>query len=270
MNFLRLFLFTSIFANILFVTLGSSKEQLFYDAVRLESSGDYENAISNYKEALSHATSANLHGNLANLYYLTNDYGRSILHYQKALLLEQDNRDFRSNLAYVRKMAKVGTSNNNSLELNGFTHNFWKGCLGSFFWTGLLIICYLFFRRIRNKTLILTSFCWIAGNLIFVSLIFHSTEQMDLTNRKVVALNPVNLSENNSSANIQLRKFAAKSSSANSSVRTGETLIVDRTQSGELQKHKSQDSKNWLLVSTLDKRRKGWVLEEEIGWLSRN
>ena len=145
MNFFRLFLFTSIFANILFVTLGSSKEQLFYDAVRLESSGDYENAINNYEKALSHATSANLHGNLANLYYLTNDYGRSILHYQKALLLEQDNRDFRSNLAYVRKMAKVGTSNNNSLELNGFTHNFWKGCLGAFFWTGLLIICYLFF-----------------------------------------------------------------------------------------------------------------------------
>ena len=38
--------------QIFFVTLGSSKEQLFYDAVRLESSGDYENAISNYKEAL--------------------------------------------------------------------------------------------------------------------------------------------------------------------------------------------------------------------------
>ena len=86
MNFIRLFLFTSIFVNILFVTLGNSKEQLFYDAVRLESSGDYENAINNYEKALSHATSANLHGNLANLYYLTNDYGRSILHYQQALL----------------------------------------------------------------------------------------------------------------------------------------------------------------------------------------
>ena len=93
MNFFAL-LFTSIFANINPVTLGSSKEQLFYDAVRLESSGDYENAISNYEEALSHATSANLHGNLANLLLLNNDYGRSILHYQKSSFIEQDNRDF--------------------------------------------------------------------------------------------------------------------------------------------------------------------------------
>ena len=39
-----------------------------------------------------------------------------------------------------------------------------------------------------------------------LDLSFHQTA--DLTNRKVVALNPVNLSEENSSADIQLRKFA--------------------------------------------------------------
>ena len=62
-----------------------SKEQLFYDAVRLESTGDIVNAIQKYEKALSQASSANLHGNLANLYYLNDKYGNSILHYRKKL-----------------------------------------------------------------------------------------------------------------------------------------------------------------------------------------
>ena len=88
--------------------------------------------------------------------------------------------------------------------------------------------------------------------------------------RTVVALNSDNVSESNSSTDIQLRKFAAKTSSANSSVRFGETLIVDKSDSGKLQSHQSQGTQNWLLVSTPDKRRRGWVLEDEVGWLTRN
>ena len=64
----------------------NSKEQLFYDAVRLEATGDLENAIINYEKASLHQSSANLHANLANLYYKTNDYGRSILNFRKAIL----------------------------------------------------------------------------------------------------------------------------------------------------------------------------------------
>ena len=64
-----------LFAN------ANSKEQLFYDAVRLEAIGDFENAIINYEKAALHQSSANLHGNLANLYYKTNDYGRSIFEF---------------------------------------------------------------------------------------------------------------------------------------------------------------------------------------------
>ena len=125
-------------ANIESLAISSSKEQLFYDAVRSEASGDYETAIQNYKEALLQSSTANLHGNLANLYYKTNDYGRSVLHYKKALCLDQNNREFLSNLAYVSKIAQVDITNQLSPGfLNGFSNNFWKGFSAIFFWFGL-------------------------------------------------------------------------------------------------------------------------------------
>ena len=65
----------------------------------------------------------------------------------------------------------------------------------------------------------------------------------------VVALNPTSLSETNSSE-LNLRKFAATTSSANSTVRLGETLIVDKGEKGELKSHQSQGTQKWLLVST--------------------
>lgn len=271
MNLVIQFLLTILFVNILSSENSHSKEQLFYDAVRLESSGNIAEAIKKYEKALSEASSANLHGNLANLYYLSDKYGKSILHYRKSLLLEPDNRDFQTNLDYVCKMAKVGNSNNEiSQVLKGFPIDSWKGLLAIIFWSGLLIICFMFHRRFSTKSITALSCCWIALNLLFTYLIYQSAKRLDIMERTVVALNPDNVSENNSSTDIQLRKFAAKTSSANSSVRIGETLIVDKSVSGTLQTHQSQGAQNWLLVSTPDKRARGWVLEDEVGWLTRN
>ena len=271
MNHLSLFLLIILIVNFRSSANVTSKEQLFYDAVRLESAGDIVNAIKNYENALSQASSANLHGNLANLYYLNGDYGRSILHYRKALLLEPNNRDFRYNLAYVNGIAKVAPPNiDSSIALIELSGDFWKSLLAIFFWSGLLIICFLYFRRFKNKFITMTSACWILGNILLFYVIYNSTQQTNILERTVVAVSPFNVLENNSSAVIQLRKFAAKTSSSNSSVRVGESLIVEKKETGGLQSHESQDAQTWLLVSTLDKRRKGWVLEEEIGWLSRN
>ena len=271
MNLVIQFFLTISIVNILSSENSHSKEQLFYDAVRLESSGNIAEAIKKYEKALSEASSANLHGNLANLYYLSDKYGKSILHYRKSLLLEPDNRDFQTNLDYVCKMAKVGNSNNEiSQVLKGFPIDSWKGLLAIIFWSGLLIICFMFHRRFSTKSITALSCCWIALNLLFTYLIYQSAKRLDIMERTVVALNPDNISENNSSTDIQLRKFAAKTSSANSSVRFGETLIVDKSVSGTLQTHQSQGAQNWLLVSTPDKRARGWVLEDEVGWLTRN
>ena len=271
MNLFIQFLLTISVVNILSSEISHSKEQLFYDAVRLESSGNLAEAIQKYEKALSEASSANLHGNLANLYYLNDKYGKSILHYRKALLLEPDNRDFQTNLDYVCKVAKVGDSNEEfSQALKVFPKDSWKGLLAIIFWSGLLIICFMFYRRFSTKSITALSCCWMALNLLFTYFIYQSAKRRDIMERTVVALNPDNVSENNSSTDIQLRKFAAKTSSANSSVRFGAPLIVDQSGSGTLQTHQSQGAQNWLLVSTPDKRARGWVLEDEVGWLTRN
>ena len=271
MNIFIQFLLTISVVNILFSESSHSKEQLFYDAVRLESSGNIAEAIQKYEKALSEASSANLHGNLANLYYLNDKYGKSILHYRKALLLEPDNRDFQTNLDYVCKVAKVGDSHEEfSQALKGFPKDSWKGLLAIIFWSGLLIICFMFYRRFSTKSITALSCCWMALNLLLAFLIYKSSKRRDIMERTVVALYPSSVSENNSTTDIQLRKFAAKTSSANSSVRFGETLIVDKSGSGTLQTHQSEGTQNWLLVSTLDKRRRGWVLEGEVGWLTKN
>lgn len=260
-----------LLGNIQFIANASSKEQLFYDAVRLEASGNLEDAIRNYEQASKQETSANLHGNLANLYYKTNDYGRSILHYHKALLLDEYNRDFRSNLNYVCKMAQVELPNRKyQAFLHGFSSNFWKALLAFFFWTGLLILSFLFFRRSTNKSLVMIFTFWLIGNLVLTFSTYHSSNQSDISERKVIALHPHGMGESNSSSNIPLRRFAAKTSSENANVRPGETLIIDKSQLGDLQSHTSPNALNWLLVSTLDNRKKGWVLEEEIGWIMKN
>lgn len=258
-------------SNIESLAISSSKEQLFYDAVRSEASGDYETAIQNYKEALLQSSTANLHGNLANLYYKTNDYGRSVLHYKKALCLDQNNREFLSNLAYVSKIAQVDITNQLSPGfLNGFSNNFWKGFSAIFFWFGLLGIAFLFFLRFRNKSILIILSVWISVILLLFFIMQYRNEQMDLWERRVVALNPHGISENNTSKNIPLRRFAAKTSSANTSVLPGDVLTVDRSNLGKPKSHTSPNEKSWLLVSTMDKRKKGWVLEEEVGWIIGN
>ena len=128
----------------------------------------------------------------------------------------------------------------------------------------------MFYLRFSTKSITALSCCWMALNLLLAFLIYKSSKRRDIMERTVVALYSSSVSENNSSTDIQLRKFAAKTSSANSSVRFGETLIVDKSGSGTLQTHQSEGTQNWLLVSTLDKRRRGWVLEGEVGWLTKN
>ena len=143
------------FLSIILVPLiwASSKEQLFYDAVRFEATGNINQAIENYEKIFEQASSANLHGNLANLYYKKSDYGRSILHYRKALLLDGNNREFLSNLSFVCRTANLENTDplkNNFID--GFSNNFGRD--SSYFFFGLgysLLAFYFFYEQPTNR-----------------------------------------------------------------------------------------------------------------------
>jgi len=249
----------------------SSKEQLFYDAVRFEATGNIDQAIENYEKILDQANSANLHGNLANLYYKKSDYGRSILHYRKALLLDGNNREFLSNLSFVCRTANL--ENTDPLKNNfvdGFSNNFWKGFLVLFIWFGLLLISFLFFLRTTNRSIIFACLAWAGGITLLAFLVFDSTRHKNLTESQVIALLDRKQLDNNESATIPLRRFAASSSTENASVRAGESLFVDQSQLEGYQSHQGPNSQNWLLVRTADNLKKGWVRQDEVGWILKN
>ena len=96
--------------------MGDSKEQMFYDAVRTEASGDLQQALNIYSNISNHMHSAPLHANIANLYYKLSDYPLSVLHFRKALLLNPQNRDYTSSLSLA--LDKCGIPSDQRADTN--------------------------------------------------------------------------------------------------------------------------------------------------------
>ena len=246
----------------------NSKEQLFYDAVRFESTGQISAAISLYEQIAKEASSSNLHGNLANLYFKSEDYGRSILNYRKALNLDNDNRDFHYNLVYVKKVAGLPPMPEFEFGyLGGTTNNFWKVFLAIVFWAGFLLVSIFFYKRYSNNLIYFIFACWTVLNLIIAVFVYHSGKQKQTAELEVIALKPNLIEDTNESINVQLRKFAAENSTSNTEVKPGESLLVLESSRGGINSHNSQDLQKWLLVSSPNNRKKGWVSEREIGWI---
>lgn len=63
---------------------------------------DYKSAIQIYEALLEKGEAAEVYYNLANCYYKTNDIAKSILNYERALLLDPGNTDIRVNLEMAR------------------------------------------------------------------------------------------------------------------------------------------------------------------------
>ena len=63
---------------------------------------DYKSAIQIYEALLEKGEAAEVYYNLGNCYYKTNDIAKSILNYERALLLDPGNTDIRVNLGMAR------------------------------------------------------------------------------------------------------------------------------------------------------------------------
>jgi len=83
----------------------AQNEILFEEATKAYNEGDYELAIDNYQHILeSGEHSANVYFNLGNAYYKLNEIGPSIYYYEKALLLDPNDKEIRNNLSYAQQM----------------------------------------------------------------------------------------------------------------------------------------------------------------------
>tara|TARA_B100000212_G_scaffold320350_1_gene278123 strand:- start:896 stop:1717 length:822 start_codon:yes stop_codon:yes gene_type:complete len=242
-------------------------DRLFYDAVRSEASGDFVSAIDSYEKAAAISHSANLHGNLANLYFKMDDHGRSILNYRKALLLDPSNREFSANLAFVSDIAGLQKDSPFSDGYIGSqSYVFWVVVTPTVIWGGLLVLGVLFFRRWAFDRVPWFGILWIVVCAISTWALKLSRTNQLLLSREVIALTDAR-KENNQSNEIALRRFAVANSSANTTVKSGESLFLDKDQDGTFKTHKSQSGTRWYLLRTKDSRKKGWVEEREIGWV---
>lgn len=86
----------------------SSQGAMKIDADSAYVRGDYTQAITLYEELLTEGESAEVYYNLGNSYFKIDNMGKSILNYERALLLDPGNSDIRANL----DIAKSKTQDN--------------------------------------------------------------------------------------------------------------------------------------------------------------
>lgn len=117
-------------------------DQLFVDANHAYETGDYPGAVAIYDSILEDDMSAAALYNLGNAYYQLGEYGKAILAYARALVLDADNPDTLANLALAQEAAqmegpeRVWSENYaQSLNVNAWT---WMAVIG--FWGTLALI----------------------------------------------------------------------------------------------------------------------------------
>jgi hypothetical protein len=80
-------------------------EDLFKEGVKVYDAQDYDGAISRFDHLLRFRVEhPAVEYNLGNAYYKKRDYGRAVLHWERALRLDPDDDDTRANLALVRTL----------------------------------------------------------------------------------------------------------------------------------------------------------------------
>ena len=243
------------------------EDRLFYDAVRTEASGDLDQAIQLYLKASSHSHSANLNGNLANLYFKKEQYGHSILHFRKALLLKPGDTELSENLNFAYEMAKIAPPVQ-SFANTYFTANFlsfWIIICSVIFWIGLLMSIYLFFFKTSKKPFLYLTMCWGISCLVCYFAAHLSMQQQSRLFREVIVCLPT--ADNNYSDTIPLRRFAGESNSVNTKILPGQSLIIRLGNDGISKSYQIANGKTWYLANSSDGKKKGWIREDEFGWI---
>lgn len=112
----------------------SQNDTVFNEANTLYNNGKYAEAIDKYESILdTNQHSAELYFNLGNANYKLNNIAPSIYYYEKALLLEPNDKDIQNNLAFAQNMTidaievvpKVGFSRIINNIVNTFNTDTW-------------------------------------------------------------------------------------------------------------------------------------------------
>ena len=244
--------------------MGDSKEQMFYDAVRTEASGDLQEALKIYSNLSSHMHSAPLHANIANLYYKLSDYPLSVLHFRKALLLNPQNREYKSSLSLA--LDKCGISSDQRADTNlSFSIEFYPYLhflLSALIWSGIITFIWFFRFPLKGKSFYLIICAWVTSVILLYRYYDQCKDLLSTLKHEGIAYHPTEL-EGNQTNEVSLRVFAGNGSTSNTAVPAGTSLFLDLGSDDEPRTHSSPNGEKWFLVRSFSGANKGWVREDE-------
>jgi tetratricopeptide (TPR) repeat protein len=165
---------------------------------------NYAEAAKAYEEILTtDQHSVELYFNLANAYYKLNAIAPAIYYYEKALLIEPNNKDVRNNLKFAQNMtideivviSKVGLSEWIQDFTSVYHYNVWaKIAIGFSFLVLLAFIGYYFISRIILKRLFFgLAILFIIGSAITVMIAVFERNQNEKYNPAIVFVESVAL-----------------------------------------------------------------------------
>jgi hypothetical protein len=143
--------------------------------------------------------------------------------------------------------------------------SFWVVIAALFFWGGLITSAYYLLFSTNKKLLIYLFPLWVCLTALSAYASNLSLSEHIKLNRTIIVFETS--SEHNKSKYVPLRRFAGESNSANTTVTPGEKLLIDFDNNGNPKLHKVSDGEVWYLARSRDGRKKGWIKENEFGWI---
>jgi tetratricopeptide (TPR) repeat protein len=135
-----IFLFLLAFSRLLFAGEPTQELDYFTKGNHAYQSGDQAEAVKQYELALQNGLhAAELYENLGNAYFKQNQFGKSILNYEKGLLLSPNSKTIRDNLDFVKNKISLSTPE----EHDFFMLKTWiqiRSCCTPNVWAAILLL----------------------------------------------------------------------------------------------------------------------------------
>lgn len=147
--------------------------------------GDFKAAIGDYEQLVQKGEySANLFYNLGNAYFRTQDFGRAILNYERALALDRHHAEALANLRVAREGARALEMQSSESEkiLRSVSVNQWTVAAAMAGWIFLFALAYFIFARRRRAAVALS----ILSLSIFALAVFAGYETNSAERSKAV------------------------------------------------------------------------------------
>ena len=226
-------------------------DSLFVNANKAYQQEDYLKALGFYKEIENHhVESGELYYNMANAYYKTNKVADAVFYYEKALILEPNNKDILFNLEFAKRMTldnieelpKSVTQKFRDSIILKLTYNTWSIITVSLaFLFAILFLLYHFSYSTRVKRIyFITS--GIVVILVGLSLLFSYQNYKYVTNTRAAII---------FAQQAQVKSAPTSSSEVNFELHEGTKVFI------------LESSDNWVKIKIADGKI-GWIEDEDL------